>query len=115
MNTTRQALVHRIPASSPEDVSGLVDAVRAGRIDPRAVVAVLGKTEGNGCVNDFTRGLATHVLKQTVADLSGRPLEEVARSVAFVMSGGTEGGLSPHWLVFESRALAEPQGPSPTP
>ncbi|HZE91097.1 MAG TPA: ring-opening amidohydrolase [Rhizobacter sp.] len=105
MHPIRQALVHRLPAASPEDVSSLVEAVRSGRIDPQAIVAILGKTEGNGCVNDFTRGLATRVLKQTVAELSGRSLEQVANSVAFVMSGGTEGGLSPHWLVFESRTL----------
>jgi cyanuric acid amidohydrolase len=103
MNFTRQAFVHRIPASSPEDVSGLIRAVTAGVIDARSIVAILGKTEGNGCVNDFTRGLATRVLKRAVAELSGRPEDEVAQSVAFVMSGGTEGGLSPHWLVFESR------------
>jgi cyanuric acid amidohydrolase len=66
-------------------------------------VAILGKTEGNGCVNDFTRGFATVALKQAVATLSGRTLDDVGKHVAFVMSGGTEGGLSPHWLVFETR------------
>lgn len=106
MQSTRQALVHRIAAGSPEDTSGLVDAVERGIVDPRAVVAILGKTEGNGCVNDFTRGLATHHLKQAIARLSGRSPEDVAEQVAFVMSGGTEGGLSPHWLVFEARHVS---------
>lgn len=105
MHPARQAHVHRISAASPEDVSGLLEAVKIGQIDPKAIVAILGKTEGNGCVNDFTRGLATRVLKHTVAELSGRPVDEVASTVAFVMSGGTEGGLSPHWLVFEIRTL----------
>ena len=105
MSSIRQAFVHRLPAASPDDVSALVEAVHSGRIDPRAIVAVLGKTEGNGCVNDFTRGFATRVLKQAVADLSGRSMADVAANVAFVMSGGTEGGLSPHWLVFESRTV----------
>ena len=115
MNLLRQALVHRLPASSPEDVSSLVDAVRSGRIDAKSIVAILGKTEGNGCVNDFTRGLATRVLKQAVAELGGRTIEDVTRDVAFVMSGGTEGGLSPHWLVFESREVEVHDTSAPAP
>ena len=113
MNLIRQAYVHRLAASSPEDVSALTDAVNRGQIDATAIVAILGKTEGNGCVNDFTRGLATHMLKHAVASLSGRSLAEVTANVAFVMSGGTEGGLSPHWLVFESRLLDTAKTPVP--
>lgn len=95
--------MHRLPAAAPDDVSALLAAFEAGVIDPARIVAVLGKTEGNGCVNDFTRGLATRALKDAVAGASGRSPEEVAGAVAFVMSGGTEGGLAPHWLVFETR------------
>ena len=51
--------VHRFPTSAPHDVSGLAAALDAGSIDAAHVIAVLGKTEGNGCVNDFTRGFAT--------------------------------------------------------
>jgi DNA-directed RNA polymerase specialized sigma24 family protein len=46
MNTPRQALVHRLSAASPEDTSALVAAVQRGDIDPRRIVAILGKTEG---------------------------------------------------------------------
>ena len=59
---TRRAYAHRLPAGAPDDVSALEAAFAAGAIDPKAVVAVLGKTEGNGCVNDFSRGLATRAL-----------------------------------------------------
>jgi cyanuric acid amidohydrolase len=51
--------VHRFPTSAPDDVSGLAASLDAGSIDAAHVIAVLGKTEGNGCVNDFTRGFAT--------------------------------------------------------
>src|SRR5579872_1567811 len=54
-----EALVHRLAAAAPHDVSALEAAIDAGTIRPEAIVAVLGKTEGNGCVNDFTRGYAT--------------------------------------------------------
>lgn len=102
------AAVHRLPASGPDDVSALLDLVEAGGLDPARIVAVLGKTEGNGCVNDFTRGFASRALRDVIARTSGRSPEEVAANVALVMSGGTEGGLSPHWLVFEARPVASP-------
>ena len=97
------AAVHRLPASGPDDVSALLGLIEAGRLDPARIVAVLGKTEGNGCVNDFTRGFASRAMKDVIALTSGRSPEEVAANVALVMSGGTEGGLAPHWLVFETR------------
>ncbi len=103
-----QAAVHRLPAAAPDDVSALLAAIEAGAIDPARIVAVLGKTEGNGCVNDFTRGFATRALKDAIAHASGRSLAEVSAAVAFVMSGGTEGGLAPHWLVFEARPAPPP-------
>lgn len=37
-------------------MSGIEAAIVAGRIDPKGAVAVLGKTEGNGGVKDFSRG-----------------------------------------------------------
>ncbi len=95
--------MHRLPAQGPDDVEAIIAAIGRGDIDPHCVVAVLGKTEGNGCVNDFTRGFATHSLKQALAEATGKSAAEIERDVAFVMSGGTEGGLSPHWLVFEAR------------
>ena len=59
---TRRAFGHRISASAPDDVSGIEAAIGAGRLDPKGVVAVLAKTEGNGLVNDFSRGHATLAL-----------------------------------------------------
>ena len=86
--------------------------MRSGTIDPKGILAILGKTEGNGCVNDFTRGFTSHVLKHAIAGWTGRTLEDVTRNVALVMSGGTEGCLSPHLLVFEVREEGAPGGPA---
>ena len=47
------AKVHRISAAAPDDVSGIEAAIAAGRIDPKGVIAVLGKTEGNGLRQRF--------------------------------------------------------------
>ncbi len=92
------AKVHRISAYGPDDASGIARAIADGRIDPRGVIAVFGKTEGNGCVNDFSRGFATMTLTQLFAQFMPR---EDAEKICFVMSGGTEGAMAPHWTVFE--------------
>lgn len=95
----REARVHRLPMSSPDDTSAIERLIEQGEIDPKAVVAVLGKTEGNGCVNDFTRGYAV----QSLRFLFGRYVEAAALDrICMVMSGGTEGALSPHWMVLEA-------------
>jgi cyanuric acid amidohydrolase len=95
---TMRALVHRISATAPDDVGGIEAAIAAGRIDPRGVIAVLAKTEGNGLVNDFSRGHATLALSL----LFERHLPAVeAKQICLVMSGGTEGAMAPHWVVFE--------------
>ena len=93
--------VHRLAAAAPDDVSTLAEAIDSGMIVAENVVAVLGKTEGNGCVNGFTRAFATKSLKALFAKRLGQGEAEIEERIAFVMSGGTEGGLSPHWLVFE--------------
>ena len=59
----RRALVHRLSAAAPDDTAPIEQAIAAGRIEPRGIVAILGKTEGNGCVNDFSRGFAARALK----------------------------------------------------
>jgi len=96
----RRARVLCLPTAGPGDTAALAAAIDAGEVDPAAVVAIVGKTEGNGCVNDFTRGYATLALKLLLADRLKCALSEIEKRVAIVMSGGTEGGLSPHLLVF---------------
>lgn len=92
------ARVHRLSMSSPDDVSGIEAAIAAREIDPACVLAIFAKTEGNGLVNDFSRGLAA----QSVRLLFDRHLgSERAAAISTVMSGGTEGGMAPHWLVLE--------------
>lgn len=102
----RTARVDRLPMSGPADVSAIAALLRSGDIAADSMVAILGKTEGNGCVNDFTRGYAVQSLRALLAEyLSPAQLGRVS----MVMSGGTECGLSPHWIVFsETDAPATP-------
>ncbi len=104
----RMATVHRLPMRHPGDVSGVVALIEAG-LDPATIVAILGKTEGNGCVNDFTRAYAVQALSVMLAARLGSTADDVAARIAMVMSGGTEGGLSPHLLVF---AVTETEAPA---
>ena len=97
--------VWRVPCRSPGDLSGVQALIDAGDLVPAEVVAVMGKTEGNGCVNDFTREYASAAWSQLLAPALGCTPEEVHSRVALVMSGGTEGVLSPHFTVFTRRWL----------
>jgi len=106
-----RAIVERLPMRDPADMSALKAAFADGRLDPTKIVAILGKTEGNGCVNDFTRGYATLAMKLALAEAMGMTPAEVGARIALVMSGGTEGGLSPHMIVF---AVTEDAGPKPS-
>jgi len=92
--------VHVVACRGPGDLSGVQALIDAGDIDPRHIVAVMGKTEGNGCVNDHTRDFAATAWCHFLAPHLGCTVEAVHARVALVMSGGTEGVLSPHFTVF---------------
>src|SRR5882672_5952340 len=106
MRTTSVDVV-RIAIKSPGDVSGLLSLIERGKIDPKSILAILGKTEGNGGVNDFTREYAVSALSAALAPYVDLAAHQVEQKIAFVMSGGTEGVLSPHITVFTRAALAE--------
>jgi cyanuric acid amidohydrolase len=100
---------HRIGCSGPGDLSRARRLIEEGALDASTIVAVIGKTEGNGCVNDFTREFATQAWCALLAPLLGCSADEVHRRVAFVMSGGTEGVLSPHFTVITRRDGGTPR------
>jgi cyanuric acid amidohydrolase len=101
--------VHKLPMMNPSDVSALERLIEAGDINPAEIVALIGKTEGNGGANDFTRGFATLSYSLALGRRLGLTPDEVAKRIAFVWSGGTEGVLSPHATLF-TRAPAAPAG-----
>ncbi|NLJ79738.1 MAG: ring-opening amidohydrolase [Firmicutes bacterium] len=106
------AKVFRIEMNSPDDVSGLQALLDNGELQASEILAILGKTEGNGCVNDFTRGFSTMAFRSFLAKHQGISEEEVEEQVAFVMSGGTEGVMTPHATIFaQSEEEGEPGEP----
>src|ERR1700676_2243886 len=106
--TMRKTIVDviRIPTRGPGDVAGLIGVIEAGKTKPASILAILGKTEGNGGVNDFTREYAVSALSVALAPYVDLPAH-VEQKIAFVMSGGTDGVLSPHIPVFARTTLAE--------
>ena len=102
--------VTRIPTCGPGDVSGLMAFIDKGALEPSSILAVLGKTEGNGGVNDFTREYAVAALCNALAPPLKLTPREVEAKITFVMSGGTEGVLSPHITIFTRSPL--PRAPT---
>jgi cyanuric acid amidohydrolase len=90
----------RFAMAGPADMSELVALIEDGSLDPRHIAAILVKTEGNGGVNDFTREYTCATLATTLAPYLDLSPAEVERRIAMVVSGGTEGVLSPHAAVF---------------
>jgi cyanuric acid amidohydrolase len=109
---TNSVGVIRIATKGPGDVSGLMSMIGSGAIDPASILAILGKTEGNGGVNDFTREYAVAALCTALAPQLDLSAHEVEQRIAFVMSGGTEGVLSPHITVFTRQEAERPAGVS---
>ena len=99
--------IHKLAMGHPGDTSALAALIAAGSVDPAEIVAVIGKTEGNGGANDFTRALATLSFSLLLSQHLGIAVEAVTKRIAFVWSGGTEGVLSPHATLF-TRGAAEP-------
>jgi cyanuric acid amidohydrolase len=96
--------VRKIPIESVTDAAGLARLIDDGVLEADRVLAVVGKTEGNGGVNDYTRLLADRAFREVLVAKGTRSAAEVA-GVPLVWSGGTDGVLSPHATVF---ATADP-------
>jgi len=90
--------VRKVPLHSVSDASELAALIDEGVLEAGRVVAVIGKTEGNGGVNDYTRIIADRAFREVLV-AKGAPVEQV-RQVPIVWSGGTDGVLSPHATVF---------------
>jgi len=84
------------PSATPADTSGLQKLADAGKIKPDTLVALVGKTEGTGAHDDWGRVWADVALREWTAGFLGVPVDEVAKHVIFVLSGGCPGVITPH-------------------
>ncbi len=90
--------VRKVPIHSVADASELAKLIDDGVMSAERVIAIIGKTEGNGGVNDYTRIIADRAFREVLVE-KGAPAEQV-KQVPIVWSGGTDGVLSPHATIF---------------
>ncbi len=90
--------VRKVPIHSVADASELATLIDEGVMDASRVIAIIGKTEGNGGVNDYTRIIADRAFREVLV-AEGAPADQV-KQVPIVWSGGTDGVISPHATIF---------------
>src|SRR3954463_13483015 len=90
--------VRKVPIHSVADASELAKLIDDGVMEAGRVIAIIGKTEGNGGVNDYTRIIADRAFREVLV-AKGAPADQV-RQVPIVWSGGTDGVISPHATIF---------------
>ncbi|MEJ2377291.1 MAG: ring-opening amidohydrolase [Pseudolabrys sp.] len=91
--------VAKIELKTVQDASGVEERIKAGQFTADQVIAVVGKTEGNGGVNDFTRILADQAFRRVLAEHGSRSEAEIG-AIPMVWSGGCDGVITPHATVF---------------
>ena len=92
--------VRKVPLHSVSDASELGKLIDEGVFEADRVIAVIGKTEGNGGVNDYTRIIADRAFREILVEKGADP--EKVKQVPIVWSGGTDGVISPHATIFAS-------------
>ena len=91
--------VRKVPLHTVSDACELAKLIDDGVMEADRVVAVIGKTEGNGGVNDYTRIIADRAFREVLVAKGSRSADEV-KQVPIVWSGGTDGVISPHATIF---------------
>jgi len=91
--------VAKVELKTVQDASGLEACIAAGQFAADEVIAVIGKTEGNGGVNDFTRILADQAFRRALQKHGKRSEAEIA-AIPMVWSGGCDGVITPHATIF---------------
>src|ERR1700686_4263783 len=98
------------PMATPSDTSGLQQLADSGKIKPDTLVALAGKTEGTGQHDDWGRVWADVALREWTAKFVGIPVNDVAKQVIFVLSGGCPGVITPHIAVVTREWVEIPEG-----
>jgi len=95
--------VAKVGLKTVQDASGLEACISRGQFVADEVIAVIGKTEGNGGVNDFTRILADQAFRRALQKHGKRGEAEIA-AIPMVWSGGCDGVITPHATIFAHNA-----------
>ena len=90
--------VAKVELKSVQDASGMEALIKKGQFRADEVIAVIGKTEGNGGVNDFTRILADQAFRKVLRKHGSS--EQAVEQIPMVWSGGCDGVITPHATIF---------------
>ena len=101
--------VKKIEIKSVSDASGLDEWIASGKVSADEIVAVIGKTEGNGGVNDFTRILSDEAFRRVLTSRGTRDDAAIKR-IPMVWSGGCDGVITPHAVAFARNGETGPEG-----
>jgi cyanuric acid amidohydrolase len=99
--------VAKVELKTVQDASGVEELIKAGQFTADQVIAVVGKTEGNGGVNDFTRILADQAFRKVLMKHGTRSEADI-HNVPMVWSGGCDGVITPHATVFARNGKTGP-------
>ncbi|QZY30090.1 ring-opening amidohydrolase [Nocardioides coralli] len=97
--------VRKVPIHSVADASELTRLIEDGVMAADRVIAIIGKTEGNGGVNDYTRIIADRAFREALVEQGADP--EAVAEIPIVWSGGTDGVISPHATIFATTDVAD--------
>lgn len=110
------ATLHVVPMRTPFDTSEIEKLFASDEIDPYEIVAVVGKTEGNGLPNDYGRAFGDFAIRSLLATYRNSSADQIADEVTLAISGGSPGTVSPHATILTQRWIAkeEMDGVTPT-
>jgi cyanuric acid amidohydrolase len=103
--------VAKIELKTVQDASGVEECIKAGQFAADEIIAVVGKTEGNGGVNDFTRILADQAFRKVLLKHGKRSEDDIGK-IPMVWSGGCDGVITPHATVFARNGKTGPASQS---
>lgn len=103
--------VAKVELKTVQDASGVEERIKAGQFAADEIIAVVGKTEGNGGVNDFTRILADQAFRKVLLKHGKRSEDEIGK-IPMVWSGGCDGVITPHATVFARNGKTGPASKS---
>src|SRR5262249_20690650 len=91
--------VRKVPLHHVSDASELAKLIDDGVLEADRVIAVIGKTEGNGGVNDYTRIIADRAFREVLTAKGSRSAAQV-KQIPIVLSGGADRGIRPPPPIF---------------
>lgn len=100
----------RLPMRAPDDLAGFAHILDSGTVRPADIVGLWCKTRGNGLRNDFTKPWIDLLLRKMLAKRLSVDETVIAEQVPVLVSGGSEGLVSPHLVIWTRSQVSGERG-----